>query len=53
MKLIDKLPPEQRRRLAVAARKLRPDAKYRAEFRMLARRRRELKLASKPSGDAA
>jgi hypothetical protein len=37
MKLIvaDKLTPEQRRKAAVAARKVRPAAKYRAEFRRL------------------
>jgi hypothetical protein len=41
MKLIraDRLTPEERREFAAAARKKRPGAKYRAEFRMLARRR--------------
>jgi hypothetical protein len=55
MKLIrtDSLTQEERQRLAAAARKMRPDAKYRAQFRVLTRRRCELKLASKPSGDAA
>jgi hypothetical protein len=56
MKLIDKLTREQRRQLAAAARKVRPSKKQRAEFRVLTRRRRELKLrcgASKPSGNAA
>jgi hypothetical protein len=42
MKPIDKLMPEERRQLAPASRKLRPAAKHRAEFRKLARRRREL-----------
>jgi hypothetical protein len=45
----DRLTPEA---LAAAARKKRPGAKYRTEFRAL-RRRREMKLASKPSGGAA
>jgi hypothetical protein len=45
MKLIraDKLTREQRQRLAVAARKKRPGAKYREEFRTLTRRRRKLR----------
>jgi hypothetical protein len=50
VKLIDKLTREQLQQLAAAARKKRPGE---PEFRMLARRQRELKLASKPSGDAA
>jgi hypothetical protein len=56
MKLVvaDRLKPEERSQLAIAARKNRPNARYRAQLRkLLARRRRELKLASKPSEDAA
>jgi hypothetical protein len=43
MKLIDKLTPEQRRALAIAARKMRPNASYRKQFAQLTRRQRELK----------
>jgi hypothetical protein len=43
MKLInaDKLTQEERQRLAAAARKVRPTAQQRAEFRWLARRWRQ------------
>jgi hypothetical protein len=40
---IDRLTPKQRRRLADAALRVRPDRNYREEFRALARRRHKLK----------
>jgi hypothetical protein len=45
MKLIvaDRLTPEQRQQLAIAARKMRPNATYRKQFAQLTRRQRELK----------
>jgi hypothetical protein len=45
----DKLKPEQRRALAAAARKVRPDAKFRSEFAQFMQQRRELRQNHSPS----
>jgi hypothetical protein len=45
---VDKLMQEQRRELAAAARKVRPDAKFRSEFAQLMQQRRELRQNHSP-----